>query len=191
MGNERSVRERFGGDWGWDMPDGCRVSIGDVICGEGPGQGFQMLPWMLDEYERALRLRPGEAWILRRMIAHAWEYRGVVFLSMSKITDQAMIARKTLDAYLCRLQNLGYIKLISNGAGLDRRKRWDVTGIYAALTLCAMANPASTWSQSHGGPMPLEWIETRGHTWVDGTLTTFDIDTKAIRKLARRKGYED
>jgi hypothetical protein len=202
---ERTALARFGGEWSWSLDkekDGLKLNIGKVISGEGPGQGFAMLPWALDEYEKVLRLRPGESWLLKRMLAHAWTYGGEVFLSMRAISLRACVTRPTLTSYLRRLVDLGYIRRLSKGKGNDQRVRYDVSGLYGALALCIAADPRSKWSTEHG-PLSVERVRGLTHSGPHGQngngnghkkpkAVWFDLDFNALQELAkRRQGVED
>jgi hypothetical protein len=44
----RSAKNRLGGGCGWGLEDGIRLSISEIIHGEGPGRGFAMTPWVPD-----------------------------------------------------------------------------------------------------------------------------------------------
>lgn len=184
----RSAKNRFGGAWGWELEDGSYLNISEAIRGEGPGQGFAMVPWILDHYERALRLQPGETWLLKRLLKHAWEYDSVVYVSQRKIAIEANITRPTLRRYFRRLEELGYIHRVSNGTRTDRRKRYTVSGLLAALALCVAADPSSKWSRARGSSLPLDFIRSRKHMTAGETTRGFDIDLGAIRKLAERNG---
>ena len=178
---KRSVRERFGTNSGWDLPDGRRLDIGEAVTSAGPGGGFAMLPWALMRYGRALRLRPGELWLLGVMLQHAWTFDTPVFLSMRKLEATTLVERTTIWRYLRTLEGLGYVRCVSDGEGRDRRKRYDVRNAYCALALCVACDPTSAWAQTHG---PLTREEAMRLTGLDGQA--FDIDFDAIDRLAAR-----
>jgi len=173
----------------WD--DGRSLNIGETIVAEGPGGGAAMVPWCLDHYERMLRLRPVESWLLRRMLAHAWSWRTPVYLSLSKIEAESKVTRKTLSTTMSRLQELGYVYCVSDGVGDDRRRRYDVTGLCVALAICVACDPWSKWAQENGGPLSVEEARRSGHVVYlpDGTQKTvsFDLDFDALHWLAERQ----
>lgn len=189
---KRSARERFGGDWNWKLADGKPLKISEAIRGEGPGEGFAMLPWALDKYERVMRLRPGEAWLLRRLLAHSWEYGSEAFLSLRRITFESNISRSTLQAWMTRLEHLGYVRFLSDGTRTDRRWRYDPAGAYGALALCIAADPSSKWAQANGGAAPITEIRSKTFSGPNGQgdPVRFDLDFEALAALAARMGQD-
>ncbi len=180
----QSALERFGGPAGWNDEG---LFLGAAITGEGPGEGFAMVPWALDKYERALRLRPGESWLLRRFLKHAWTFGRPVFVSLRRISREAGVSRNTVSTYLKHLEELGYVHCVSDGEAFDRRKRYDVSGIYAALAICIAADPTSNWAKAHGGPIPVtQAMGLRGYA----TRPLFCIDFDAITGLAASESTE-
>jgi hypothetical protein len=123
---------------------------GEIISSEGPGKGFASYPWVLDKYERALGLKPAEAWLLHRMIKHCWKGGGQVFISMSKVCREATISRPTLMGLVKSLQHKGYIDEIGRKPYGDNRAIYDISGIFFALTSAITCDPKSKWSQKHG-----------------------------------------
>jgi hypothetical protein len=134
MGTIIDPAERFGGDsiYGQYIVEGC------------PGKGFASIPWALDDYERKLGLSISESWLLRKMIKHNWFYDEPVFLSMKKITRDAIVSSATLNTDLKKLQRKGYIAKISNGDGLDRRGRYLISGLMRALAYSKITDKNST-----------------------------------------------
>jgi len=178
---ERTVGRRFGGGSGWDLPDGRRLDIGEAITSAGPGGGFAILPWALMRYARALRLRPGEVWLLGVMLAHTWSFDGEAFLSARKLELCAVTDRVTVWRHIRTLEGLGYVRCVSDGEGRDRRKRYDMRGVYCALALCVAYDRTTRWAQTHG---PLSRVEAMRLGGLDGR--TFSIDFDAIDRLAAR-----
>jgi hypothetical protein len=167
--SERSTYRRFGGAWGWTINrdgDERRLSIGEAIQSAGPGEGVVMLPWALDHYEAALRLKPGESWLLRRMLAHVWTYGGQVYLSLRKISFESGVSRTTLHTYVKKLVKLGLIRRIPDEERElkdgDKRVCYDVSPTYAALAIAIACDPHSEWSKANGGPIPREVANTLG-----------------------------
>lgn len=190
MATDRSARGRFGGTWGWYLKDS-KLPIGEIIEAEGPGQGFALMPWALDKYERALRLRPAESWLMRRLLKHAWEFGAPVFISLRRTAIEADVSRSALQGYMTRLIRLGYVRVVSVGVGLDRRKRYDVSGLYAALALCIAADPTSEWAKAFG-VLPVE--RARSLTFAPPGVEQrwgFDLDFDALRLLAQRAGLDE
>lgn len=189
---KRSARERFGGDWHWKLADGQQLTISEAIQGEGPGEGFAMLPWALDRYERVMRLRPGEAWLLKRLLAHSWEYGSEAFLSLRRITYESSVSRSTLQAWMTRLEQLGYVRCLSDGTRIDKRWRYDPSGAYGALALCIAADPSSRWAQMNGGAVPIAEIRPKAFSGPNGQgdPVRFDLDFEALAALAARMGQD-
>lgn len=180
--DEYSTLRKFGGGWYWKFGEDERLYFGETIEAEGPGKGVSMFPWILDRYERMLRLRPGETWLLKRMLKHSWKFKGLVYISMRKVSREALVTRPTLTEWIKTLVKRNYITLSSQGEGMDRRRRYDVSGIYAALALCIAADPGSKWSQRRGGPLPIEVIKGLRHN-----KQHFDLDFKALQQLSPQK----
>lgn len=174
----RSAVSRFGGGQNVLLKNGTVADIGDVVTSGGPGEGFALLPWALDRYERVMRLRPEESWLLRRLMTLAWEYGKVVYPSLRKMERQTCTSRKTLGKWIDRLEELGYVRCVSDAGADDddRRKRYDVSPAYRALALCLLLDSSSKWN--NGGveaePTPAE-------------LSRFDLDMDALARLNRRE----
>jgi hypothetical protein len=136
--------------------------------------------------------RPGETWLLKRLLAHAWEYGSEAYLSLRRLTFEANISRKTLQTYVTNLERLGYVRFLSDGNGSDKRWRYDVTGAYGALALCIAADPTSAWAAEHGGALPIETVRRKRHSGPHGKKTpvAFDLDFAALAALAGRKGED-
>ena len=181
---DRSAQARFGGAWSWKLADGKELSIGEVIEGEGPGKGVAISPWPPDDYERVLRLRPAEAWLVKRLLRHCWEHGKEVFVSLHKIERRSLVSRVSLQTYMRRLRELGYVRVVSEGGGKDRRKRYDLSGIYAALALCIVCDPGSKWSRGNGGAFAVEQAKAMTHM----NKRRFLLDFEALRRLSGGDG---
>ena len=181
--SDRSVRARFGGDSSLKLRGGVVLCIGEAIQGEGPGsgkgKGFAVCPWCLDRYERALRLRPVDTWLVKRFMKYAWEFGGEVYPSLHSIERQALISRVSVQGHVRRLRELGYVLLLSEGEGRDLRRRYDVSGIYAALALCIVCDPRSKWAIRNGGPLDVSVARTLEHRG-----RSFDLDFSALLDLS-------
>ncbi len=182
MAEEHNSTNRFGGGWYWKLGEDELLRIGETIEAEGPGKGITMFPWILDRYERVLRLRPSEAWLLKRMLKHAWKFKGIVYISMRKVSREALVTRPTLTEWTKALMDLNYITLVKKGEGNDRRRRYDVSGIYAALALCIAADPGSRWSRERGEPLPIEKVIGLTHN-----SRRFDLDLEALQQLSPQR----
>lgn len=157
---DRSALARFGQGRVWTLGD-IQLDVGEVIRNGGPGEGVALLPWALDTYERVLRLKPEETWLLKRMLKHAWEADTSVFLSLHKVTREANITRPRLRRILTRLEELGYITRLESEDS-DQRRHYSVRGLYDALALCIAADPKSKWASEHGVLVP-DGYYSNGH----------------------------
>ena len=181
-----SIAERYAAGYYWHV-NGGRVDLYAVLCSgrRTPGKGTATTPWVLDDYERVLRLDPIDTWLLKRMLKHAWTIDAQVFISQRQIERQARVTRRTVETHLNKLERLGYIRLASicdPNNPLDRRKRYYVSGIFAALSLCVMADPRSDWAEANGGPVSEEYV--RSHAWngpgYEHDPVQFDLDYDAL-----------
>jgi hypothetical protein len=58
------------------------------------------------------------------------------------------VTRVPLRATMDRLQSLGTAQWVSDGTPTDHRRRYDTSGLNAALALCIAADPTSAWAQA-------------------------------------------
>jgi len=186
MPPEFSFEERFGGRAAFNLAkygfEG-HFAIGRIITGEGPGDGAAFYPWQLDRYERVMRLRPGETWLLKRLIKHAWELGRPVYISLHKTEIEADVSRSTLQKWMHRLEELHYIELVSEGRPHDPRRVYDVSGTYVALAICIMADPTSKLATDRGNPIPVKLAKSLRKD----DEHCFDLDFQALERLAQRK----
>lgn len=178
---------RYGGHAYVDTERG-RLWLDDTIRDEGPGGGFASVPWALARYGRVLRLRPGEMWLLERLIQHHWTEDDLPHLSFRKLAQQACVSRETLKQYRDRLLALGYIERVEqparrNGAYPDRRVYYRLDGLWLALAICIALDPCSKWAERNAGPITL--AEARG---IMQNCKAFDLDVDALETLAERRG---
>jgi hypothetical protein len=185
-GGDRSVEQRFGGGYYIKLADGTELHFGFAITGEGPGQGVALYPWVLDKYERVLRLRPPVSWLLKRLLKHGWERDAIVFVSLRRICLEADVERSTLQTYMKYLVQRGYIDLLEEDGGPDRRNRYEVSGIYAALAICVALDPTSKWATDHGS-ISIREAKRLGHKYKEsGRRVKFDFDFSALERLVER-----
>lgn len=176
----RSALARFGCGQHIALSDGTVADIGEVIVSGGPGKGVALLPWALDRYERVMRLRPEESWLLRRLMTLAWEHGKVVYPSFRKMQLQTCATRKTLGKWIDRLEELGYVRCVSEADDNDRRKRYDVSPTYRALAACLLLDPCSHWNWRNAIVEPSR-----------AELAQFDLDFDALARLNRREPDDD
>jgi biotin operon repressor len=179
---DRSALARFGQGRTWKLGD-IQLDVGEVIASAGPGKGFAMVPWTLDTYERALRLKPAETWLLKRMLQHAWEADTPVYLSQKKIAREAIVSRTSVRRTMNRLEELGYITRLEGRDG-DPRRYYSVRGLYDALALCIAADPTSTWAKQNGD------LLTPTNTFRNGAGVCFQIDWGALPAVRRNSHNE-
>lgn len=108
---------------------------GTYLLEEGLGDGYSSYPNALDKYERALGLNPPLSWLVKRMISHAWNEGTHVYLSMNKIRKQTLVSSSSLNNYLKKLKEYGYIESLGTRTKYDRRIEYDIAGIYNALNV--------------------------------------------------------
>ncbi len=133
---------------------------GEIIAAEGPGKGFASYPWVLDHYERALDLSPTESWLIHRMIKYVWKEGGYAFPSMRKVSEEAKISRTTLLKTLNSIIRKGYIQEVGRGNSIfDHRVRYDISGIFNALTFVITCNWESKWAEMRCKPQSIyDWL---------------------------------
>ena len=182
-----SPRRRFGGNEKVRVGQRYSVDVGDLIMGEAPGVGVAAVPWILARYERVLRLRPADSWLLQRLVRQAWSLGKPVYPSIRKMEAEACVSRSTIHEYMIRLKKLHYIKVVSRGSRFDKRIRYDVSPLYAALALCIMADPMSKHAKKGGlmadEPTAKRWA--KGWPFM-GKNYTFNLDFDALYALDRR-----
>ncbi len=184
---QRSAFKRFGGEWSCHLSDERRLNVGEAIISAGPGDGFAMVPWALDRYEGTLRLKPTDSWLLRRMLAHAWEFGSTVYLSIRKMSLETGVARSVLRGHVRRLEELGLIRqLPPDGTRKgDRRIHYDVSAAYAALAIAIACDPTSEWAKQNGGPLNIAEAQHLAHGDIH-----FNFDWGVLQKLVARQGEE-
>lgn len=199
--DERKVSRRFGGGVERMLPDGMVLDVGEIVQSAGPGKGMSMLPWALWRYERVLRLRPAETWLLARLMAHAWTFGGEVYPSLRKTSLESGVSRVTLQAHMAQLKALGLVRPIERADSTPRgdlRKRYDVSPVYRALALCIIADPSSRWARRRGSAVDVDvvrraWETSRPET--DDELFDnakpkrrqgFGLDFDALARIAKR-----
>lgn len=137
---------------------------GEIIAGEGPGKGFASYPWALDEYERALGLKPLETWLMKRMLRHSWEKGTLVFVSFRKVCRDADISRETLAKAANSLKAKGYLSDVGR-LPYSHKVKFDVTGIYEALLTAIKCNPKSKWAKTSGVTTIFDQFEDSPDEW--------------------------
>jgi hypothetical protein len=92
---------------------------------------------------------------------------------------------------MARLQKLGYVHVLSDGQGSDRRRRYDVSGLYVALAICIAVDPTSKWAKSHGGPVSVARTQRLSHS-IPGSKARvwFNLDFDALEELVHRSAVE-
>lgn len=143
-------------------------NMGVFIAAEGPGKGFASYPWALDRYERALGITPEETWLLHRMMKHYWKAGGEVNISMRKVCDDALLSRATLDKIIKSLLKKGYITVIGRGKTIiDRRVRYDISGVFNALMMAISCDPASKYCKVNPCGMVGNWFHNAPADWMN------------------------
>lgn len=186
--SDMSVLARYGGRVGVDLPDGDTSTVGALLTQEFQGEGFVMIPGVLSRYERVLRIRPGESWLLQRMIHKAWRFGTPVYISLRKLERQACVTRGTVHQWREHLAELGYIRRLTTENPFDARIRYDVSPVYGALALCILVDADSNYVR--GGGQRLSHVEASEleRTFPMGSYTaSYRIDwTELLDQNVRR-----
>ncbi len=150
-----------------------KLGSGAIIEIEGPGNGFASYPWILNKYERKLGLKPEISWALILLLKYLWKSNGLVFPSKNKITRESNISKNTLIKYFRVLENdLGYIQEVKEFEhSSDKRKRYNLTGILNALTICIKSDENSRWSGLYGSES------------ISSLLKLTEIDFQQVREV--------
>jgi hypothetical protein len=138
---------------------------GTIIIKEGKGGGYASYPWALHDYERALDISVKESWLISRMVKHSWEKRRIVNISMSKVCRKSIISRPTLTKLINSLLNKGYIDIVGWEEPGDNRAIYDVSGVYAALTIAIMCDPFSDYTEENGKHWISDFFENSPYEW--------------------------
>jgi hypothetical protein len=96
----KANRETFIARWG------ARIVLG---AGENCKGGAYSYPGALDRYERALGLKPDEAWLMKRLLTFDWDGKRTVWPSFHKISEEAFVSYGELLKIKSSLENKGYI----------------------------------------------------------------------------------
>jgi hypothetical protein len=134
MSKEIEIQDRWG-------------PFGKFILVAGAGGGYVTLPYVLDDYERALGLEPRETWLLKRYLRNYWHGGDNVFPSFDEISRQANISAPTLRKLRNQLMSKGLIKNAgkkgqTNGLP-DNRVKVNLSPLFNALFLCIVCDPKS------------------------------------------------
>lgn len=181
MGNDGKfdLERRWGGDYEVSLTDDVRVNIGQAIYHEN---GFRAIPWLLPKYERALQLKPLDAWLLYRYVGHSWEWGKPVALSVRKMKLEADVSRDTILKAQRRLEQLGYLRRLSYAQG--DTVSYDVKGLFIALALCIAVDPTTERAESGEKTISVE----QAQAFIEEHKLPYRIDFYAIERLTRRKG---
>jgi DNA-binding MarR family transcriptional regulator len=132
-----------------------------------------------------MRLRPIHAWLLKRLLKHAWEHRKPVYVSVRKMSLEAKVSRTAISTYLKALEEMQYIRRVADCVSRrDRRVPYDVSGAFAALAICIACDPTSKWAEQNDGPMSIEQAVVLA---ADDGSEPFSLDWEALAVLAKRK----
>ena len=146
---------------------------GALITGSGGKTcrgGAYSYPGALDRYEKALGLKPAEAWLMKRLLAHDWDGKGYVWLSLRKISEEADVSYGELLELKKELELKGYIRdMGQHGSGAFSQVRdWSIKGFLVALERAIKCDPANEHSQAlakiHGHPITMAdfWVHANG-----------------------------
>lgn len=109
-----------------------------------PG-GAYSYPGALDRYERALGLKPAEAWLAKRLLTFDWNGKGYVFCSLRKISEEADVSYNQVLALVRSLERKGYIRDMGQhiDGGFSQVRDWSIAGLLRALEYAIYCDPNS------------------------------------------------
>jgi len=171
--NEYKGFERYGGSKSVELPDGSNTTVGKL----NTLNGTAMLPWSLHRYTKVLRLSINELVLMELYLIRQWKEDKVVWLSMEKWAKQLGIHRTTLMNARVKLEKKNYIIPVRlRQFGITE---YQLTGIFYALSLCAMCDPEGKFVKEYGYSVS----EARAHAYMDEWGYYFDLNFEALAQL--------
>jgi len=110
---------------------------GRLIVASGGSQcrgGAYSYPGALDRYEKALGLKPAEAWLVKRLLSYDWDGKRYVWCSLRKISEEADVSYNQVLALAKSLERKGYIRDMGQHAngGVSQVRDWSIAGLLRA-----------------------------------------------------------
>lgn len=133
-------QERFIARWG-------RVIVSSA--GKQCRGGAYSYPGALDRYEKALGLKPAEAWLAKRLLSFDWDGKQYVWCSLRKISEEADVSYNQVLALAKSLERKGYIRDMGQHAngGFSQVRDWSIAGLLRALEYAIYCDPAAKAGQ--------------------------------------------
>lgn len=135
------TQKRFVARWGWVIVENA---------GKQCRGGAYSYPGALDRYERALGLKPAEAWLVKRMLSLDWTGKGYVFCSLRKISEEADVSYNQVLVLVRSLESKGYMRDMGQHAngGFSQVRDWSIAGLLRALEYAIFCDPNSPAGQA-------------------------------------------
>jgi hypothetical protein len=155
MTDDSNARDRFIDRWSEIIVN----SAGEQCRG-----GAYSYPGALDRYERALGLKPAEAWLAKRLLSYDWTGKKYVFVSLRKISLEADCSYSALLKIMRSLELKGYVRDAGQHGtgGFNQVRNWSIDGLIRALERAILCDPTTEASE--------QFAEELGH---DVTMADF------------------
>lgn len=120
-----------------------QMIVDEAIHQGAMGGGAYSYPAILDRYERALGLKPAEAWLLKRLLTFDWEGKGYVFCSLRKISEEADVSYGEVLKLARSLEHKGYIRDMGQHGNnaFNQVRDWSIRGLLRALEYTILCDP--------------------------------------------------
>lgn len=154
-------RERFVARWGQLIVE----SAGNSCKG-----GAYSYPGALDRYEKALGLKPAEAWLIKRLLSFDWDGKKYVWCSLRKISQEADVSYNQVLALAKALEGKGYLRDMGQhrSDSFSQVRDWSIAGLLAAMEYAILCDPTTEAgekkAQSLGHPVTMAdlWLYSSG-----------------------------
>jgi hypothetical protein len=149
---QNETQQRFVARWGETIVE----SAGKQCKG-----GAYSYPGALDRYEKALGLKPAEAWLVKRLLTYDWDGKHYVWCSLRKISAEANASYNQVLALAKSLERKGYIRDMGQHASgtFSQVRDWSIAGLLRALEYAITCDPATAAgnekAQSLGHPVSM------------------------------------
>ena len=118
-----------------------------IVENAGPGcrGGAYSYPGALDRYEKALGLKPAEAWLVKRLLSFDWDGKKYVWCSLRKISQEADVSYNQVLALTKSLERKGYIRDMGQhgSSSFSQVRDWSIAGLLRALEWAILCDPNS------------------------------------------------
>lgn len=109
--------------------------------------GAYSYPGALDRYEKALGLKPAEAWLMKRIIASDWEGKGYMFYSFHGWSEEADISYGEILELKKSLEEKGYIRDMGQhrDGSFSQVHDYSFKGLLQALDYAILCDPTTEY----------------------------------------------